>query len=161
MSVQPADIRRHLDRILGDEARQLAELEQILRRESAVVRSDDASAIENIGGSRQHCVDALSRLNSERTATCRMLSFGEGRAGFEKLLTWCDADHALYARWQRNLEVAGRCKDQNDRNGAVVAVKLGQVQQLLATLRGGSVEPAYGRQGARFDGFAQRELGQA
>jgi flagella synthesis protein FlgN len=161
MSVQPADIRRHLERILGDEARLLAELEQILTRESAVVRGDDATAIENIGGSRQHCVDALSRLDDERTATCRMLSFGAGRAGFEKLLAWCDADRTLYARWQRNLGIAGRCKDQNDRNGAVVALKLGQVQKLLATLRGGSVEPAYGRQGARFDGFARRELGQA
>ena len=161
MSVQPADIRRHLERLLGDEARLLGELEQILRRESEVVRGDDATAIENIGGSRQACVDGLSRLDAERTATCRMLSFGAGRSGFEKLLDWCDTDKTLYARWQRNLEVARRCKDQNDRNGAVVALKLGQVQQLLATLRGGSVEPAYGRQGARFDGFARRELGQA
>ena len=161
MGVQPADIRRHLDRILGDEARLLAELEQVLRRESDVVRGDDATAIENIGGSRQHCVDSLGRLDAERTTTCRMLSFGEGRTGFEKLLAWCDSDRKLRARWQHNLEVAGRCKDLNDRNGAVVALKLGQVQQLLATLRGGSVEPAYGKQGARFDGFARRELGQA
>jgi flagellar biosynthesis protein FlgN len=161
MSVQPGEVRQHLDRMLGDEARLLAELEQILRRESEVVRGDDSLAIENIGGSRQHCVDNLSRLDAERTATCRMLSFGEGRTGFEKLLAWCDLDRQLRARWQRNLEVARRCKELNDRNGAVVALKLGQVQQLLATLRGGSVEPVYGRQGARFDGFARRELGQA
>jgi flagellar biosynthesis protein FlgN len=161
MSVQPADIRRHLERVLGDEARLLAELEQILTREAAIVRGDDAAAIENIGGFRQHCIGSLGRLDAERNSTCRMLACGEGRPGFEKLLAWCDLNQALRARWLRNLEVASRCKDLNDRNGAVVALKLNQVQKLLATLRGGSVEPAYGRQGKRFDGFARRELGQA
>jgi flagellar biosynthesis protein FlgN len=161
MSVQPADIRQHMARVLDDEARLLAELEQILTRESLVVRSDDSTAIENIGGARQTCVDTLSHLDNERTSACRMLSFGDGRPGFEKLLAWCDTTRALHARWQRNLQLASRCKDLNDRNGAVVALKLSQVQQLLATLRGGIVEPAYGRRGARFDGFAQRELGQA
>lgn len=161
MSVQPADIRRHLERVLNDEARLLAELEQILTRETDVVRGEDAVAIENIGGSRQQCVDALSRLDTERTTTCRMLSYGEGRQGFERLLSWCDPGNALHSRWQRNLQLARHCRNLNDRNGAVVALKLGQVQKLLATLRGGTVEPAYGRQGARFEGFARRELGQA
>jgi len=161
MSVQPAEIRQHLERVLDDEARLLTELEQILARESQVVRSDDSSAIENIGGARQACVDALSRLDKERTAASRMLSFGDGRPGFEKLLAWCDPARTLHGRWQRNLQLAGRCKDLNDRNGAVVALKLSQVQQLLATLRGGTVEPAYGRRGARFDGVGRRELGQA
>jgi flagella synthesis protein FlgN len=161
MSVQPAAIHQHLERVLDDEARLLAELEQILARESLVVRSDDSCAIENIGSARQVCVDALTRLDSERTAACRMLSFGDGRPGFEKLLAWCDPARTLHDRWQRNLQLASRCKDLNDRNGAVVALKLSQVQQLLATLRGGTVEPAYGRRGARFDGFGRRELGQA
>ena len=53
MNVQTVDIRLHLERILGDEARLLAELELILSRESVVVRGDDAAAIENIGGSCQ------------------------------------------------------------------------------------------------------------
>jgi flagellar biosynthesis/type III secretory pathway chaperone len=90
-----------------------------------------------------------------------MLSMGSGRAGFERVLAWCDPVHGLRTLWQGNLQAARRCKDLNDRNGAVVALKLGQVQQLLATLRGGSPVPVYGRQGARFEGFGQRDLGQA
>ena len=161
MSVQPADIRQHIERVLCDEAQLLSELEQLLQREADVVRGDDATAIENIGGSRHRCVDLLTRLDAERTAACRMLSFGAGRDGFEKLLAWCDPGRTLRVRWQDNLKIARRCQAMNDRNGAVVSLKLGQVQQLLTTLRGGAAAPVYGRQGARFDGFATRDLGQA
>lgn len=158
--MQPAEIRQHIEKILNDETRLLGELEQLLQREAAVVRDDDPEAIEHIGGSRHHCIDSLTRLDSERTATCRMLAYGAGREGFEKLLSWCDPGKALYARWQQNLQTARRCQEHNDRNGAVVALKLAQVQQLLGALRGGAPQ-VYGRQGTRFDGFATRELGQA
>ena len=161
MSIQPADIRQHLETVLSDEAQLLAELEQLLQREAEVVRGDDPTAIEGIGSSRHRCVDLLTRLDTERATACRMLSFGGGRDGFEKLLSWCDPGGDLRRRWQHNLLIARRCKELNDRNGAVVALKLGQVQQLLATLRGGGAPAVYGRQGARFDGFARRELGQA
>jgi flagella synthesis protein FlgN len=161
MSIQPADIRQHLERVLRDEAQLLAELQQLLQREADIVRGDDASAIESIGGSRHRCIDQLTRLDQERAAACRMLSFGTGREGFEKLLSWCDPGRSLHARWQDNLRIARRCKELNDRNGAVVALKLGQVQQLLSTLRGGAAAPVYGRQGVRFEGFGMRDLGQA
>jgi flagellar biosynthesis protein FlgN len=160
MGIRPADIRRHIDRVLRDEARLLAELEQLLQREADVVRGEDPAAIEHIGAARHHCIDQLSRLDTERTEACRMLSFGSGRENFTRLLAWCDPDQTLRHQWQRNLQLARRCKELNDRNGAVVALKLGQVQQLLATLRGGGPS-VYGRQGVRFEGFARRELGQA
>jgi flagella synthesis protein FlgN len=161
MSVQPADIRQHIERVLRDEAQLLVELEQLLQRESAVVCGDDPGAIESIGGARHHCIDQLTRLDAERTSACRMLSFGAGRAGFEQLLSWCDPGRTLHERWQDNLRITRRCKELNDRNGAVVTIKLGQVQQLLSTLRGGASAPIYGRQGARFEGFGTRDLGQA
>jgi flagella synthesis protein FlgN len=161
MGIQPADIRQHLERVLRDEAQLLVELEQLLQREADIVRGDDPTAIESIGGARHRCIDQLTRLDQERTAACRMLSFGTGREGFEKLLSWCDPGRSLRLRWQENLRVARHCKELNDRNGAVVSLKLGQVQRLLTTLRGGAAAPVYGRQGARFDGFATRDLGQA
>jgi flagellar biosynthesis/type III secretory pathway chaperone len=162
MDVQAADVRAHLERVLGEESRLLVELEQVLARESAVVRGDDAGAIERIGGARHECVAALARLDAERMDACRMLSHAANRAGFEQLLAWCDPGRALHGQWQRNLQVAQRCKDLNDRNGAVVALKLGQVRQLLSTLRGAGAAPSsYGREGPRFEGFQHRELGQA
>ena len=126
-----------------------------------MVRGEDAVAIENIGGSHQYCVDALSKLDAERTATCHMLCCGEGRQGFEGLFIWCDPGNGLHSFWLRNLQVARHYNNLNDRNGAVVALRFGQVQKLLATLRGGTVESVYWRHGARIDGIARRELGQA
>lgn len=162
MGVRASDVRRHLERVLGEETRLLDELEQLLARESDVVRGSDASAIENIGGTRHQCVTALTRLDAERMEACRMLSYPANRDGFERLLAWCDPSHSLRGKWQANLQVARRCKDINDRNGAVVALKLGQVRQLLSTLRGGTASAqTYGRQGSRFEGFQHRELGQA
>ena len=161
MSVQPGDIRQHLERVLNDEARHLAELERLLIRETVVVNGDDAAAIERIGDVRRSCLDKLTRLDAERLAPGRMLAFGDGREGFGKLLAWCDSGDALRTRWEQNLLIARRCKDLNDRNGAVVALKLSQVRQALAQLRGGGSVPVYGRQGSNVQKFARRELGQA
>jgi flagellar biosynthesis/type III secretory pathway chaperone len=157
-----ARIRAHMDKVLQEEARLLGELDSLLERESAVVRGEDAAAIEGIGTARQGCVERLAGLDAERTGTCRMLSFGSGREGITALYAWCDPAGTLLAQWQSNLRAARRCKDQNDRNGAVVNLRMGQVQQLLATLRGGAVNaPVYGPQGQRGTGYAHRELGQA
>src|SRR5258706_5687033 len=100
MSIQPADIRQHLERVLRDEAQLLVELEQLLQREADIVRGDDATAIESIGGARHRCIDQLTRLDHERTAACRMLSFGSGREGIDKLLAWCDPGRSLHLRWE-------------------------------------------------------------
>jgi flagella synthesis protein FlgN len=161
MSIRPEDLRQHLARVLRDESTLLAELEQALIREGDVVRGDDAKAIEGIGAARHHCVESLLRLDAERVAACRMLSFGSGPDAIERLLTSCDHDQALRRHWQDNLKIARRCKELNERNGAVVTLKLGQVRQRLATMRGSSAAPVYGRHGVPYEGIARRELAQA
>jgi len=161
MTVRPEDLRQHLDRVLSDETTLLTELEQVLAREADVVRGDDPKAIENIGAARHHCIDSLMRLDAERTTACRMLSLGSGPEGLERLLSWCDQGQGLRRLWLSNLEIARRCKDLNDRNGAVVKLKLGQVRDRLATMRGSSAAPIYGRHGLPYEGIARRELAQA
>jgi flagellar biosynthesis/type III secretory pathway chaperone len=146
--VRPVDVQRHIDRILGEEARLLASLEQLLRSEAEILRSDDADAIERIGSSRHQCIDALTGLEAERAEACRLLACGSGRQGFEQLLDWCDPARSLRARWLANLDIARRCKDLNDRNGAVVTARLHRVQQLLAQLRGAGPPSTYGPKAA-------------
>ena len=161
MGIEPEQIRLHLERVLGEESLLLAELERVLSSEAEVVRGNDPDAIENIGGNRQRCVARLVQLDAERAGACRMLSFGSGREAFERLIAWCDPSHSLRPRWQANLALAHRCKELNDRNGAVVMARMGQVQQRLTTLRGDVPGPVYERPGGRFEGVAQRTLGQA
>jgi len=159
MSVQPRDVQQHLLRILTEESRLLGELEPVLRQETDILRGDDSTAIERIGGSRHRYIEALARLEGERADACRMLSFGNGRAALERLFGWADPSGALHRQWSVNLELAGRCKAINDQNGAIVAAKLGRVQQLLGKLRGAAPPPVYNARGSRYGGLGARDLG--
>jgi flagellar biosynthesis/type III secretory pathway chaperone len=159
MSVQRDDIHQHLTRILAEERRLLGELESVLRRESDILRGDDAQAIEHIGDSRHGYIDTLSKLDAERADTCRMLSFGTGPSGLAQLYAWADPTQGLRQGWNTNLELARRCKALNDRNGAIVIAKLGRVQQLLGKLRGTTPPPVYSARGSRYGGLGARDLG--
>ena len=161
MSVERAEVYQHLDHILSEEGRLLAELEQLLQQETQSLQSDDLVAIARIGSARHRCVELLTRLDGERLDSCRMLSFGTGRGALEKLFQWADPSEQLQVRWRSNLEIARRCKEHNDRNGAIVSVKLGRVRRLLAKLRGTPSVPVYGRSGARQGPLAGRDLGRA
>ena len=161
MAVQPDDVRTHAAALITEEATLLARLESLLAHESTVLRGNDTAAIERIGANRHDCTASLSRLATERDHSCRLLSYQPGRAGFERLLQWCDATGNLAQRWRSNLDHARRCRDLNDRNGALVAVKLNHVQTMLGALRGEVAEPVYTLQPRPMAGFATRELGVA
>jgi flagellar biosynthesis/type III secretory pathway chaperone len=155
-TVQPA-----LQRMLSEESAGLNELEALLVRETHILQGEDVAAIHSIGSERHRCVERLTRLDAERGDFCRMLSFGSGLAAVEKLLAWADPLGELRAQWQSNLQVAYRCREINDRNGAIVAVKLGRVQQRLALLRGSPMPSVYGRRPSRHMALAARDLGRA
>lgn len=161
MSLQPAEVYQHLDHILTEEGRLLAELEQLLQQETHTLQTDDLEGIRRIGSARHRCVELLTRLDGERSDSCRMLSFGTGPGALQKLLQWADPSSQLQGRWHANLELARRCKEHNDRNGAIVSVKLSRVQRLLAKLRGAPPPPVYGRKGSRSGDLGPRDLGRA
>ena len=157
--VRRTDVHRHVERIIAEEAGLLGSLEQLLRSEAEVVRGDDVEAIGRIGAARHQCIEALTRLDAERSDACRMLGFGNGRGAFDRLLQWCDPAGALRARWRANLDGARRCKDLNDRNGAVVTARLNRVSQLLATLRGAPPAATYGPKAAAAAMLGHRDFG--
>lgn len=160
--VRPADARAHIERILAEESRLLASLEELLHHETVILRGNDVEAIERIGSERHQCIDALTRLDQERAEASRLHDGGTGRQGFERLLEWCDPGRALHARWQGNLDIARRCKDMNDRNGVVVTARLNRVQDLLGKLRGTNPPSTYGpRRGEPAFALGHRDLGSA
>ncbi len=103
----------------------------------------------------------LTLLDGERRELCRMLSHDNNRHGFEQLLRWCDAGGDLHRQWVTNLAAAKRCKEFNDRNGAVVHLRLNHVQKLLLAIRGGCAPPVYSSQLNGTAAFTPRELGRA
>jgi flagellar biosynthesis protein FlgN len=161
MTLQRADVRQHLSRILDEESRLLTELEGLLQDETAILGRDDVEAIARIGSTRERCIDALTRLDGERADTCRMLSFGQGRGALTKLYDWCDPGGALDATWLANLKIARRCQRLNDTNGAIVTARLSRVQQLLMAVRGTSAPPVYSARGSRYGVLGRRDLGRA
>jgi flagella synthesis protein FlgN len=161
VSVRPEDIRAHLQRLLTDEAQQLAKLAALLAGESATLRGDDAEAIERVGTERHDCTTTLARIDAERRDLCRMLSYTGDGAGFERLLHSVDPAGAMRQQWVANLAAARKCKEHNDRNGAMVSVRLNHVQKLLQAIRGGTPPTVYSAQPSAFAVTATRELGRA
>jgi flagellar biosynthesis protein FlgN len=161
MTLQRADVHQHLSRILEEESRLLSELETLLQEETAILAGQDIEAIAHIGSRRQRCIDVLTRLDAERTDSCRMLSFGQGRGALTKLYGWCDPSGALEAQWLANLKIARRCQRLNDTNGAIVTARLSRVQQLLMVVRGTSPPPVYSARGSRYGALGTRNLGRA
>lgn len=140
--------RQLASRLIAEERVLLERFEQLLDREAAALRTDDVAAIEAAGADRQACSSELLRLDEERRNACRMLGFGDGRDAFERLLGACDPGGDLSRRWLSSRDVLLRCKESNDRNGAVVTAKLRRVEALLVTLRGGEAGPrVYGAGG--------------
>jgi flagella synthesis protein FlgN len=154
-------VTEHMQALLGEEAVLLSQLEALLDRETEALKSDDLAGIEHIGHERHCCIEALMRIDSERRVACRMLGLADGRTQFEQLLDRCDGTGSLKSRWQAGLEIAARCKDRNDRNGAVVSAKLRRVEALLMTVRGGpdTAAPVYASSGQRRLAKSGLELG--
>lgn len=153
------DARRLLSDLIEREQALLAGLARILQDELKVLAGEDADAIQGIGASRQRCIASLTELEAERRAACRQLGFGSGREALPNTLAWCDPDGSLQRRWQANLEQARRCRAQNERNGAVVSLRLGNVRKLLATLRGNPAPSTYGPGSRSNLALLPREIG--
>lgn len=154
-------MRAHLSQLLCEEGALLSQLESLLERETQVLRGNDAAAIEQIGATRQECTSALSRLAGERELACRQLAPPDRGGDTELIFNWCDPGGGLVTRWRGNLTAARRCRDLNERNGAIVTLKLNHVQSLLGALRGMRDEPDYGPRAVRQSLVTSRELGAA
>jgi flagellar biosynthesis protein FlgN len=140
--------REHVSKLLAEEASTLARLETLLTNEHEILRSNDIDELERTGDERQACIGDLVRIEDERRSLCRMLNMPADVSGLERLLAWCDPSQLLKRRWAECAERAGRCRDLNDRNGALVTIRLKKVEGLLDVITGRASQPkVYARQG--------------
>jgi flagellar biosynthesis protein FlgN len=140
--------REHLEKLLTEEVAALVQLEELLDREHTLLVDNDIETLERAGELRQACVDTLIRIEEERRNLCRVSNVPADMHGLQRLLTWSDPERTLQARWTDCGERAGRCRNANERNGALVSARLKRVEGLLDTLTGRANQPKiYGRQG--------------
>ena len=129
-----AQCREKLGRLISEEATGLNELATLLDREHGFLEANDVVSLEGATRERQRCVARMFRVDEERRALCRDMGRPLDLAGLEDPIRWCDPKGTLAGRWAECSDAAGRCRNLNDRNGALVAARLKHVQARLGTL---------------------------
>lgn len=148
--MDPLVCREHLGKLLADEAACLAQLDELLQKEHQLLLANDIDGLEQATDKRQAAIGALLRVDDERRSLCRMHGQEPDAAGLERLLNWCDPKGTLQAQWADCAARAARCRELNDRNGALVTARMQRVEHLLAVItRPAESAAAYGPHGVQ------------
>ena len=147
MAMDALACRSQLERLLRDETTLLQVLGQQLEAEHALLKANDIEGLEQAGSARQDTVTRLLRLEDERRQLCRLLGKSADPAGVSALLKWCDPQGLLSGAYGNCAALALRCREQNDRNGALVAARLQRISGMLDALT--PANPAAGLYGPR------------
>jgi flagellar biosynthesis/type III secretory pathway chaperone len=146
--VDPGVCREHLQKLLVEESNALTQLQTLLDHEHELLVANDVDGLDRAGEARQVCVGELLRIEDERRSLCRMMNVPTDVQGLERLLRWCDPSNTMQRRLVDCAERATRCRELNDRNGALVTARLKKVEGMLDVLTGRANQPkVYGRQG--------------
>ena len=141
--------REVLSKLLAEEGGLLTVLEQQLLHEHQLLVDNDVEGLDAAGAKRQSCVGQLLRVEDERRALCRALAQPADVSGVERLIAWCDPEASLLAALRDCMDRAGRCREQNVRNGVLVNARLQRVSNMLGMLNvPGTGSPVYGKSGA-------------
>jgi flagellar biosynthesis/type III secretory pathway chaperone len=139
--MEAASCRSQLDRLLRDETTLLALLQKQLETEHGLLATNDIDGLDQAGAARQQTVQRLLQVDDERRALARQLGKGGDAAAMAALLRWCDPEGALAGSYSHCATQAQRCREQNTRNGALVAARLARVGDTLRHIN----PPATGR----------------
>jgi flagellar biosynthesis/type III secretory pathway chaperone len=136
--MDPTTCRAQLARMLSDETNLLGVLAQQLLHEHELLVANDVESLERAADARQTSINTLARLDEERRSLCRMLGHSADHAGLAALLNWCDPTASLTSMHAAVAQQAQTCRDQNDRNGALVNARLNRLSGMLDMLNGSS-----------------------
>jgi flagellar biosynthesis/type III secretory pathway chaperone len=143
---QPACLSQ-LSRLLADETTLLGTLEQQLQHEYTLLEANDIENLDQASHVRQRSVADLLRIDDDRRGLCRMLGQSPDQTGLAALLTWCDPEGSLATGLADCAAQAQRCRDQNDRNGALVTARLRRVSGMLGMLNANTSPKTYESRG--------------
>jgi flagellar biosynthesis/type III secretory pathway chaperone len=144
--------RTQLARLLADEAVLLGQLERQLQDEHRFLAANDVEGLEHAGAARQQTIARLLHLEDERRNLCRAAGRGSDRDALAALFAWCDPQGTLAAAQAECARLAGNCRAQNERNGALVTARLkrvcGMLDMLADTPASGTYQPRASRYAA-------------
>jgi len=148
--VSPVQCRDALGRIYAEEIGSLKQLETLLQNEHTHLAANDIDGLEAASAARQDSVARLMKLEDERRDLCRMLGRDTDVAGISAVLAWCDPQGTLAATLSEHARLSGLCREQNERNGALVGARMARISNMLGMLAGSNAAPSvYGRSGTQ------------
>jgi flagellar biosynthesis protein FlgN len=77
-------------------------------------------------------------VDHERRNLCRLLGYGADNAGLAAMLKWCDPSGSLAAPHAAASQEAQKCREHNDRNGALVNARLNRLNGMVDRMNGSS-----------------------
>ena len=109
-----------LRRLVDEERAQLDELESLLAAEHAILGAQSSvETLESACASRQECMGRLLRIQDERRTLLAAAGHAADAASIAAFLDAHDPAGVVRAAWGECAELAQRCRDLNDRNGAL------------------------------------------
>jgi flagellar biosynthesis/type III secretory pathway chaperone len=139
--MEPQACLNQLSKLLAEESNLLGTLAQQLQREHELLVANDVEGLEQAADARQASVASLSRLDQDRRNLCRVLGHGADHVGLAALHKWCDPSGSLNATHTSVATQAQKCRELNDRNGALVNARLNRLSNMLDMMNGNKAAP--------------------
>lgn len=140
------ECRDALRSLIGQELDLARQLSDALSAETDALSELDPAALDKATLVKQHCVEQLGVLDSERRALFNV--FGATDDQVERFLGRIDVSGELTDNWESLLELLAACRSANQRNGIVVASQRRRVGEAIGLLRGSSTQaPTYNQSG--------------
>ena len=136
--------------VLDEQIRTAQAMLGTLDRESEALMDSNPEALNSVGADKARLVEALELLEHERRDLTDTLRID---------LKAQDGDDAG-ARWKTLLGLIEKCRERNQRNGAMVKARREQVLHALKMLRGSELE-LYDSRGLKPSSSGARPLGSA
>lgn len=126
-----AELHVHLVAVLTEQIRCAQAMLGALTRESDALAGGDAEHLNAAGAEKAQLVETLEALEAERRTLVAAISADTGVNG---------GAHPE-PQWQSLLQLVAECKEQNQRNGALLKARAEHVRSALRLLRG--AEPQF------------------
>lgn len=145
MIVSPSKELLHL---LSQEVEQAVLLLEALRLENEALAERQSDAIETAVRAKQAQLEVFELCERNRRQWLKQAGVTEERSAIREFLsTQPEVPTELISEWDRLLELATQCHNQNKANGALVEIHRRHVQRALDLLRGTQDTPTYGPAG--------------
>ncbi len=156
--MQPGDWTRALASLIKDQIAATRALAERLEDEAAALLQRDLGRLDAVTAEKQHCIESLEHIESERRALVSVLAGRPEPDDFVALLRRTDSSGRLAADWAELVALLQGCRERNLRNGRLVALRRAHLQRSLAILQGSPAAITYGPAGLTSTGARQRNL---